>query len=273
MSHIFFSRELEGVATFWRIFRRDGVTLGFTSHDRDLRFDGVDHRAAPGMLPSAIRRNSGLEADSAEIQGALTSDAISAADLEQGRFDGARVLVGAVDWETLERHILYSGSVGTVRQDATQFTAELKSAKSALDADLIPRTSPTCRAEFCGPGCALNASRFTHEAKLSTIDAETNAVAFSTGPASANMLDGSVRWVDGPQAGLTMHIVDLSAEGLILDTALDPHLMIGTSALLFEGCDHRLATCHSRFDNAVNFQGEPYLPGNDILARYPASRN
>ena len=74
MTRVFLAAELEGVATFWRIYRRDGVTLGFTSHDRDLWFDGVLHRAAPGMTPSAIRRTAGLDRDSAEMEGALAHD-------------------------------------------------------------------------------------------------------------------------------------------------------------------------------------------------------
>jgi hypothetical protein len=36
MSRIWFAGDLETVATFWRVLRTDGVTLGFTSHDHDL---------------------------------------------------------------------------------------------------------------------------------------------------------------------------------------------------------------------------------------------
>ena len=46
MNRVFNATELEGVTTFWRVSRRDGVTLGFTGHDRDLWLDGVLHRAA-----------------------------------------------------------------------------------------------------------------------------------------------------------------------------------------------------------------------------------
>jgi uncharacterized phage protein (TIGR02218 family) len=271
MSHVFFTQELEGVATFWRIYRRDGVTLGFTSHDRDLWFDGVLHRAAPGMLPSAIRRNARIEADSAEVTGALTHDAIAAADLTAGRFDNARIAIGAVDWKTLDAAVLYRGTIGTIGEEAGSFTAELRSAKAALDIDPSPRTSPTCRAQFCGPGCTLSAARFTHEASVSAVDLETNRVAFTGGPPPGDMLDGSLRWIDGPQAGLAMEVIEAGETGLLLDIALDPALEAGTRALLREGCDHTLATCSSRFANSVNFQGEPFLPGNDILARYPTS--
>lgn len=114
MTRTWFSGELETVATFWRVLRRDGVTLGLTTHDRDLWIEGVLHRAAPGMVPSAIRRTAGLDPDSAEVEGALSHDSLSAADLAAGRFDGARVLIGLVDWETGETRVLYRGSIGSV---------------------------------------------------------------------------------------------------------------------------------------------------------------
>jgi uncharacterized phage protein (TIGR02218 family) len=44
-----------------------------------------------------------------------------------------------------------------------------------------------------------------------------------------------------------------------------------TLALLTEGCDRQLETCRSRFANVVNFRGEPYLPGTDLLTRYPGA--
>ena len=114
MNRVFFTLELEGVATFWRVHRKDGVTLGFTSHDRDLWFDGVLHRAAPGMLPSAIRRSADLTDDSADVQGALAHDSISSADLAAGKYDGAAIESGAVDWENLDRTVLYTGTLGSV---------------------------------------------------------------------------------------------------------------------------------------------------------------
>ncbi len=268
MSRIFYREELETLATFWRIHRRDGVTLGFTAHDRDLWFDGVRHRAAPGMAPSAIRRTADLEADSAEVEGALTHDAISAADLAAGRFDGARMGIGIVDWVSLERAILYRGTIGAISREDARFTAELRSAKSALAVDPVPYTSPTCRAEFCGPGCVLSARRFTHETQVTAIDFAASRVEFADGPDPDLLAHGELRWIDGPQAGIAMQVMAADGTGIVLDRMLDPGLSIGTRARLREGCDGRIATCATRFGNAANFQGEPFLPGNDLLARY-----
>lgn len=269
MTRRWFSTPLETVATFWRILRRDGVTLGFCSHDRDLWFDGVLHRAAPGMVPSAIRRTAGLDADSAEISGVISHDCIAASDLEAGRFDDARVMVGLIDWESLESEVLYRGSMGPVSSEDGRFAAELVSRKAELQRDPVPRTSPTCRAEFCGPGCQLSPARFSHEAQLTSLNLEANCVTLAMETTPQNLIGGFVRWVDGPLAGLSARMVGLSPAGLMLDAPVEPGLVPGTRALVRQGCDRTIDTCATRFGNAINFQGEPFLPGNDLVTRYP----
>ncbi|NBW76186.1 MAG: DUF2163 domain-containing protein [Sphingomonadaceae bacterium] len=268
MSRVWFDTQLETVAPFWRILRRDGVALGFTAHDRDLWFEGVSHRATPGMVPSAIRRSADLEADSAEVEGALSHDALSAEDLALGRFDGARVLIGLVDWETFDNHVLYRGSMTSISEEAGRFTAVLQSRKAELQFDPVPRTSPTCRAVFCGPGCTLSPARFTHAVKVTSHALAANAVMLDNPAPLALHSGGSLRWLDGPYAGQTIGIIAPGPAGLVLDRPLDRAIPSGTAALAREGCDRTLATCASRFGNALNFQGEPFLPGNDQLARY-----
>jgi len=268
MSRVWFSGPLETVATFWRVLRTDGVTLGFTTHDAALWFDGIRHSASPGMTPSAIKRSAGFTDDSAEVEGAISDATISAWDLTAGRYDGAEVVVGLVDWQTLETQTLYSGTIGTVSRQDIGFAAELQSAKANLLIDPVPSTSPNCRADFCGMGCGLSVARFTHEAVLSAQDTVNNAVTLSCAVPPANLVGGSLYWLDGPYSGLAMAVLGVINGEVILDSPLDAAVPIGARALVTEGCDHTLGTCGGRFANAVNFQGEPYLPGNDLIMRY-----
>lgn len=269
-SKIWFASELNTVATWWRIERVDGVTLGFTSHDRDIMFGGVTFRTAPGMVPSAIRLTSALDSDSAEITGALSHDSISNDDLIAGRFDGARIVVGLVDWETAENATLYAGTIGSVTSEGSGFSAELLSLKQALKADIVPRTSPTCRAAFCGTGCTLSAPRYTHEGKLIAVDSDGSGVRIDTPASRTALAYGTLRWLDGPETGLVRRIEQVDGDVLILDHSTPITVDPGTRVILREGCDHTLGTCADRFANAINFQGEPFLPGNDLLTSYPA---
>lgn len=269
MSRTWFSQPLETLAVWWRIERRDGVTLGFTSHDKDLLFAGLRHRTAPGMVPSAVRRSATFEADSAEISGALSHDAISETDLAAGRFDGARVTLGLVDWESLETETLFAGSIGSVSQEGAQFSAEMESLKQQFQREIVPRTSPACRAAFCGEGCTLSSARFTHESAFSAISADRQWVQVIA-PSAADLAFGWLRPVDGHDAGTMINILAAEGEWLLLDRPVPAETPGDARVLLREGCDHTLATCAQRFGNAINFQGEPFLPGNDLLTRYPA---
>lgn len=271
MSRVWFAAELETVATFWRLLRRDGVALGFVTHDCDLWLDGLRHRAAPGMVPSAIRRSAGLEPDSAEVEGALTHDAIAAADLACGRFDGARLLIGLADWQSGESTVLYSGTIGALTESGGRFQAVLTSRKAELQRDPVPRTSPTCRAAFCGPDCGLPAARFEARAQVASADRDAATVTLAGDRDGAPFAGGQLRWLAGPLAGTATAIRAASGAKLALAAPLDRAIPAGSAVLLREGCDRTLATCAARFGNAVNFRGEPFLPGNDFVARAPAA--
>lgn len=264
---VFFDRELDSVATFWRVFRKDGLALGFTSHDRDLLFSGIRHRAAPGMVSAAIKLTNALGGDDAEVEGALTHGSISEADLSAGLYDEAGIAIGAVDWESLDHEVLYSGQIGRVEDDRRSFSAQLRSAKYILNQDIVPRTSPTCRAVFCGRGCSLSASQFTSRQTLVSFDVDANRIEIAY-PMGFEAIDGRVRLLDGPQTGMVFGVINVEGRWLTLDRALAPTTPVGIPLELLEGCDHTLGTCASRFNNAVNFRGEPFLPGNDLLARY-----
>ena len=277
MSRIWFATPLETVATFWRILRRDGVALGFVTHDRDLWLDGVLHRAAPGMVPSAIRRSAGLEPDSAEVEGVLSHDALSAADIAQGRLDGAAMLIGLVDWQSGERDLLYSGRLGRITAAGTGFQAVISSCKADLLRNSVPATSPTCRARFCGPGCGLSSRAWSGRGEIAGCDLASSTVTLAQDvalPGLVTMADwtgGRLRWLDGPLAGTSCPIHAASGRTLVLGAPLDLAVPPGVAVRLRQGCDRTLATCAGRFGNAINFRGEPMLPGNDLIARTPAA--
>ncbi len=261
------TKPLTTLAFCWRLQRRDGVTIGLTSHDRNLVIDGLTYQATPGMSPSAIERTAGFDADSVELAGALTSDAIRGDDLEAGRWDGAQFRLFAVDWtEPDASHVhLARGEMGSVSLHGDAFSVELRGPTSVLDAPVSVETSPDCRASLGDRRCGVD---MAGRSRIVAVTAATGAVI--TVSAAANPGDygqGQLLWLDGPNAGLRHLILDNS--GAQINLATPPHHQVtaGSRARITQGCDRRFATCTGRFANAVNFQGEPHLPGNDLLLR------
>ena len=146
------------LAWCWRLARRDGVAIGFTSHDRDLMIGGLVHRAAPGMKPSAIETNDSLDVATLDIEGAIASDAIAARDLEAGRWDGAELELFVADWTAPEAApvTVARGSLGAIEQRGAAFSAELQGVTRLLDRPVCPATSPSCRAMLGDRACRVD---------------------------------------------------------------------------------------------------------------------
>lgn len=75
----------------------------------------------------------------------------------------------------------------------------------------------------------------------------------------------------GVDANRVMEIRDFTAATGAIQTflALPLNIGAGTKARIYPGCDKRIATCRDRFANAINFRGEPYVPGQDFRNRTP----
>lgn len=272
MSLDWLDRDVTSSAYLWRLERADGLALGFTSHDRDLFIDAFCYRAVPGMVPSTIALSDSLDIDNVEISGVMTSAAIAEADLDAGRWDGALLYISLVDWEQPETEPmpLICGQFGEIARSGDAFTVELLGATSFLGEPIAPVTSPTCRAEFGDRQCKLSLHRFQREEQVVSASGDEIEIA-ALGDSAANYIFGSLRFLGGPNCGLSHAIV--GGQGAVLRLADRPAHPVaeGVRILLTEGCSKNFATCRERFVNSVNFRGEPYLPGNDLLTRYPGA--
>lgn len=265
--------ELVTLAWCWRLARRDGVVIGLTSHDQDLTMGGLLYRAAPGMRPSALETSDRLDTGTMDLEGAVTSSAIAASDLDAGRWDGARLELVITDWTSPDAApvVMTLGELGAVERKGRSFSVELLGAARALDRPICPATSPGCRASLGDRDCRVDmAGRMTMgqviaiTGRLVTL-AEAGAEAGTAG----SLAGGELLWADGAACGLATPII--AQDGAVLQLAEMPPIapQAPVRVRLTQGCDKQLATCRDRFANAVNFRGEAHLPGNDLLTRYP----
>lgn len=259
--------EVTTIAFCWRIERRDGIAIGFTSHDRDLLIGGLPYRSTPGMLPSAIEKSDGLDADAVDVTGALTSEAIREDDLRAGRWDGAGLKMFAVDWNAPEETVpLARGELGAVSLEGGRFTAELRGPTAMLETPVVEETSPECRAELGDQRCRVDMAGRWQLRNVISVD-DRDLVLDGTGDWGW----GELRWIDGANGGLRSAVLSSSGTTVTLREPPPFTVQAGERVMIAEGCDKRLTTCASRFGNAANFRGEPHLPGNDLLTRYPGA--
>ena len=160
--------EVTTLALCWKLTRGDGLVLGFTGHDQDLRLAGVCYRSRPGMTPSAISHSMDLSADSMEAQGHLNSAGLTAEDLDSGRWADAKVELFACDWRNTGAGQLglMPGTLGAVSRTGFDsrgaFRAGLLSELAAMEAVEPLRLSPLCRADLGDGRCGVDPVSYTH---------------------------------------------------------------------------------------------------------------
>jgi uncharacterized phage protein (TIGR02218 family) len=77
-------------------------------------------------------------------------------------------------------------------------------------------------------------------------------------------------WTSGANAGLKAHVKTQTQSGVIsLWLPAGAAIDIGDAFTVTAGCDKRFDTCRSKFSNASNFRGFPFMPGNDFAVSYP----
>ncbi|MDJ1007525.1 MAG: DUF2163 domain-containing protein [Paracoccaceae bacterium] len=263
----------------WGLTRKDGVRLGFTDHDTDLAFEGFDFRAGTGLTASALEQTSGLSVNNTEAVGALSSAAVTGADLAAGRYDGAGVTAWLVNWETPEERVVqFRGAIGEVSSGGGAFVAELRGLTEALNEPVGRVYQSRCSTVLGSADCGFDVEALGFHAIASVLDAEDGTSFRIAGGAefADRWFDrGRFEVVDGAAAGLVGLVKSDRTSGAERRIELWERIGLpvspGDRVRLEAGCDKRAETCRAKFDNFMNFRGFPSIPGEDWLMAYPAS--
>lgn len=256
----------------WALTRRDGIELGFTDHDRTLSFEGITFRADTGLSAIALQQSTGLSVDNTEAMGALSDAAIREADIEAGRFDGAEVRAWLVNWADIgQRHLQFRGTIGELRRHDGAFEAELRGLTDALNQPLGRVYQKPCSAVLGDAACGvdLDSAGFSTERPAEEIEARrVFRFAEMAGFAEGWFQHGRLLVKGGAAAGLGGRIKRDRTDGeggrvVELWQPLRAEVQAGDALRLEVGCDKRMQTCVEKFDNLLNFQGFPDIPGDD----------
>jgi len=87
---------------------------------------------------------------------------------------------------------------------------------------------------------------------------------------------GAVRFETGNNLGVSEEVRDFvegaGTQTIELFEDMPFTIVVGDKLRIFAGCDKTNAICISKFNNGINFVGEPYVPGEDVLGQYPDAK-
>lgn len=265
------------MAYCWKVTRTDGVIQGFTEHDLDLTFGGVTYEASSGFTATQMEASLGLAVDNLNVDGALSSDTINDNDVASGLYDNAEIELYWVNWaDTTQSVLLSKGAVGEVQRMLTAFTAELRSQSDRMGQNTGRAYQRFCDAKLGDSRCTIDLTNSIYHGSGTVTSLQNPRIIVASG-LTAFTNDwfslGIITFTGGANDGLTMDVKIHSYDGTTVTVELwqRPSYAIvgGDTFTIIVGCRKDNGTCISKFNNIINFQGFPFIPGNDILTAYP----
>lgn len=263
------------LATCWKVTRTDGEIFSFTDHDRDLVLSGLTYSASAGYTRTAIQSSADLSVDNLDLEGGLSSDSITEADIHAGLWDFATIEIFMVNWADLTQGTLKQrkGTLGQVRTGRNHFVAELRGLMQQLQQNVGRVYAVACDADVGDDRCTVNLIPLTI---TSTVTAVTSQRVFSDSARteSSGYFDrGKVTFTSGLNAGLQMDVklhtpnAGSPPAGAVIELQLPMPYVIapGDGYTMSPGCLKTPNVCKVKFNNYVNYRGFEFVPGMDQI--------
>lgn len=145
-----------------------------------------------------------------------------------------------------------------------EFYLKLEPETRKFSASAVSTFSKTCRANFGDKKCKVNIESLAKRYEIEKIDG--NSILLK------NLYEASGFYTLG---NLQVYFTDYSGKNFIIKShigkiiALKENISFKANQIayieIYPGCDKKLQTCCKKFDNVINFRGEPFIPEVSIL--------
>jgi uncharacterized phage protein (TIGR02218 family) len=252
------------IAEALRITRADGQVYAFTSHDVDVTIGGVVYQSAQGLAASSIEHSAAFNVDNLELTTIDDGTVFTQFDIQSGIWRKAAFVLFRYNWASPIDGIdtLMVGHIGEVYLRGSTVVVEMRGLQQFLQQQVGDVSSKTCRARLGDSRCTKDLTGFTVSGTITHVtdrrvirdSARTEAVDYFG--------EGLITLTSGANAGLSQKVRVYAANGTF--TLALPFLQdvaVGTTYTAVAGCRKRVdEDCKTKFDNVLNFVGEPHRP-------------
>lgn len=248
-----------------RFTRGDGTVLQITDHDQAITVSGEGvFRANIGFTAAATLSSSiSFGSQSSGIKMAMTDDGMREADVRAHKWDATEVTVYIVDWKNpTSAMAIFTGTFGRITINEKGYAdIEVLGLGNSNPNIGGQQYSLTCRHDLGDTGCMANIENFRCDfTVVSVTDDFTFVVDTLHGQADGYFALGQLIWDTGNNTGGAFDVqtsnLDELTIGLFYPTT--DAVQVGDTGHVYPGCDKLIGTCFEKFNNVVNFDGEPY---------------
>jgi uncharacterized phage protein (TIGR02218 family) len=269
----------EGGMHLTKIFtirRKNKPDLHFTECDINLIVGGNTFTASNGFIASEVGLSSFSRSQQVELTIFENDLGVTREDIQAGVYDNQSATIEMVDFRNTGLGTIhyFSGftSESSVGDDGfVHIVIEGLMTRNRAIAD--ESFSSSCRNELGDSRCMFNiegaAANFTITSLVGNNAFITNSLINPTD----HWKEGFIKWTggDNDQQSIEVRGSTFSTPNttIVLWSRPAYPLVVGVTGRVYLGCAKTVTDCLARFNNILNFRGEPYIPSQSTTAKQP----
>lgn len=269
--------DVSTLAYLLTVTRSDGEVYRFTDTNKPLVVGA--NTFEPGLDVAAIAQSAGLAVNNLEITIVYDLTFIRE-DFIAGRWDNARWVLSETNWSdtTDGTNVIGNYVTGIVTPGEVSVVVEMRALSQFLQQPIGIVTSKTCRARFAdyptavsGAVCGLSSAAYIETGTITNVTSQQIARDSARAEVADYFGEGVLTWTTGDNIGLSQKVKTYDVNGTFTFALPFPFaIQVGDTYSVIAGCrKRRTEDCLTKFDNVLNFQGEPDLPGIDLATASP----
>lgn len=244
--------------------------IRLTDCEHDIIINDIVYKSSM-IDTSAMKISLNLSIDNLEISGALVDEIVNVEDILSGICDNAKIVCFMVDSNRPDMNKLFFrvGNIGNITIIDNKFFAEVRGLQQKMINYIGDLYSPHCRAKLGDDKCKFDTSKYVVNGCVNYIN-ENNYSFIGTNDNDDFItndkeffIGGEIKFYDHNQKLIHTNEVkyyDCKNKIVGLFYKLIKQISQGTKYIIQAGCDKQIRTCEKKFNNAINFRGEPHIP-------------
>ena len=261
-----FIENLQNCSSIKYLFAFDAAqfSMFLTTGDTDIELSNKLYRS--GIIITNISVNNLSKTDDILIQTAniYNQKPICIEKLLQSKVKIRIMLENHQQTQNPISSIIFSGYVSQVTKNNDLLDILISPSMSHLNHSIGELFSPFCRECFGSKKCGVNIENYKAHGKILKIISDD---CFYGDHQNDNATPkgyykyGLIKFLNGNLAGINIQIKDES-EGTVYILKNTKLLNVNDEFIIYAGCNKTMTTCKNKFNNVINFRGEPFIEEN-----------
>ena len=163
--------------------------------------------------------------------------------------------------EVLSIFTIFSGFVDSIKREEEIFNINLLSNIAKLNKPITSLFSPICRECLGNAKCGIEINNYKTNGKITEILSQNSFIGTHQQNKKTSIgyyRYGTIKMTTGKLKDFSLQLRD-EKEGQVILLQNTKLLVVGDEYEIFAGCDKTTKTCKEKFNNIINFRGEPFI--------------